>query len=138
MSSFVLHDQLAADTHFVCDLQICRVLLMNDSRFSWLILVPRMADLTELHDVPAADQQTLWTEIVSASGKLADFARADKINTAALGNQVPQLHVHIIARHRDDAAWPNPVWGSGPSQPYAPSAARELVDKLAHALEAKA
>jgi diadenosine tetraphosphate (Ap4A) HIT family hydrolase len=135
MSGFVLHDRLAADTHFVCDLQICRVLLMNDSRFSWLILVPRMADLTELHDVPVEHQQALWKEIISVSGTLADFARADKMNTAALGNQVPQLHVHVIARYTSDAAWPNPVWGSGPSQPYTSSAARELVDKLSHALE---
>jgi diadenosine tetraphosphate (Ap4A) HIT family hydrolase len=110
--SFELHKQLEADTIFICDLPLSRVLLMNNSNFPWLILVPRKSALKELfdlgHDYPIAMQ-----EVRMVSEKMAQHTRADKMNIAALGNMVPQLHIHIIARFKDDSAWPNPVWNSG-------------------------
>ncbi|MEM9620206.1 MAG: HIT domain-containing protein [Pseudomonadota bacterium] len=117
--SFQLHPQLAADTLWITDLPLCRVLLMNDSRYPWLILVPRLAELRDLHHVPATDQPQLWQEIMQASTILETLTQPHKLNVAALGNQVPQLHIHVIARQQDDAAWPGPVWGVGSAQPYA-------------------
>lgn len=117
MSDFALHDRLAADTVEVGDLPLCRVLLMNDARFQWLILVPRRADIIEAYDLPAQDQATLWAEATTAGRALMQATGGDKLNIAALGNQVPQLHLHVIARKRGDAAWPGPVWGVGTAEP---------------------
>ncbi len=130
VSGFTLHSQLAADTTLVRDLDICRCLLMEDSRFPWLILVPRIADLRELHEVPRAQRETLFNEIAAASQALERVISPHKINVAALGNQVPQLHIHVIARNTDDAAWPNPVWGSGAAEPYGNAAREALLDQL--------
>ena len=113
---FELHPQLAADTFELLNWPLCKVLLMNDRRYVWLILVPAIAGLRELHEV---DDPQLWQEIDHASRTLAKFTQAHKMNVAALGNQVPQLHVHVIARQADDAAWPKPVWGVGTAEPYA-------------------
>jgi len=117
MANFMLHPQLAADTALICDWKLSQILLMNDKRFPWLILVPRRASLTELFDLDREGQSTLISEIADVSRRLKQWAKADKINVAALGNQVPQLHVHIIARKNGDAAWPNPPWG-GAAVPY--------------------
>ncbi len=119
MSGFVLDARLAGDTHEIGDLGLCRVLLMDDARFAWLILVPRIAGARELIDLDAGDQQALLAEVVRVGRVLEDLVRPDKLNIAALGNVVPQLHVHVIARHDDDAAWPQPVWGVGTRMPYA-------------------
>lgn len=119
MSGFVLDVRLAGDTHEIGDLGLCRVLLMDDARFAWLILVPRIAGARELIDLDAGDQQALLAEVVRVGRVLEDQVRPDKLNIAALGNVVPQLHVHVIARHDDDAAWPQPVWGVGTRKPYA-------------------
>ncbi len=119
MSGFVLDARLAGDTHEIGDLGLCRVLLMDDARFAWLILVPRIAGARELIDLDAGDQQALLAEVVRVGRVLEDLVRPDKLNIAALGNVVPQLHVHVIARHDDDAAWPQPVWGVGTRKPYA-------------------
>ncbi|MDX1454663.1 MAG: HIT domain-containing protein [Gammaproteobacteria bacterium] len=116
--TFTLHPRLAADTFLVGDLPLCRVLLMNDANFPWLILVPRQADRREIHELAEADQQRLVTEVSLASRQLQAWAQADKMNVAALGNQVPQLHVHVIARRETDPAWPRPVWGVLPPDPY--------------------
>ncbi len=97
-SDFALHAQLAADTVAVGDLALCSVLLMDDARFPWLILVPRRPDLTELTDLRPEDAATLMEEIRLSCGVLAGLAKPDKLNVAALGNAVPQLHVHVIAR----------------------------------------
>ncbi len=134
MSDFVLHSQLEADTSLVRDLDICRCLLMEDSRFPWLILVPRIADLRELHEVSEEQRKPLFDEIAAASRALQDATGAHKINVAALGNQVPQLHIHVIARYTDDAAWPQPVWGSGAAEPYGDPARQALVASLSEAL----
>lgn len=117
-SGFTLHPRLAADSLPIGDLGLCRVLLMNDARFPWLILVPRRAEMREICDLAADDQATLWTEIDAASRVLKRLIDPHKLNVAAIGNMVPQLHIHIVARFEDDAAWPAPVWGHGAREPY--------------------
>ena len=111
-NAFTLHPRLAADTIALGDWPLCRLLLMNDARFPWVILVPR-PDLREIHDLPPAERATLIEEIARTSAVMQRAFKADKMNVAALGNQVPQLHIHIIARFATDPAWPNPVWGQG-------------------------
>ena len=117
---FELHPQLAADAHLICDLELSRVLLMDDARYAWLVLVPRHAGMRDWIDLPHAEQHQLLNEVELCSRALRAVARPDKLNTAALGNMVPQLHVHVVARHVGDAAWPKPVWGVGERVPYAP------------------
>ena len=129
-TAWTLHDRLQADTTDVADLTLCRCLLMEDARFTWLILVPRIADLRELHEVPRADRETLFDEIETVSAALQSLTQAHKLNVAALGNQVPQLHIHVIARQQDDAAWPGPVWGVGSATPYTDPAREALLDAL--------
>jgi diadenosine tetraphosphate (Ap4A) HIT family hydrolase len=119
---FALHTQLAKDCVTIGDLPLSRVLLMNDANYPWLVLVPRRADSVELFQLPRLDQQQLLDEITQVSAALAGHFRADKMNIAALGNVVPQLHVHIIARYSDDPAWPRPVWGAVPARPYSDDA----------------
>ena len=115
-TGFALHPRLAADTVVVTDLPLCRVLLMDDARWPWLILVPRRAGVRELIDLSPAAQQALTGEIARASRTLQTLFSPDKLNVAALGNVVEQLHVHVIARWRGDPAWPAPVWGFQPEQ----------------------
>jgi diadenosine tetraphosphate (Ap4A) HIT family hydrolase len=117
---FRLDPRLAADTLSVGSFELSRVLLMNDSRFPWLILVPEREDLTELTDLAPADRATLMEEIASASRALQAVVRPDKINVGALGNIIRQLHVHVVARRNGDAAWPGPVWGAGTATSYGP------------------
>jgi diadenosine tetraphosphate (Ap4A) HIT family hydrolase len=116
--TFELNAQLATDTAFLADWPLCRVLLMNDARFPWLVLVPRLQGKVELFDVDGAALVRLMEEVTRAARLLKRVAQADKMNIAALGNVVPQLHVHVIARKRDDAAWPRPVWCVGAAVPY--------------------
>jgi len=118
MSDFVLHETLAADTVDVIYFPLSRVLLMNDSRYPWLILVPERADNTEIHDLDTPDQTQLISEIDRASRALTSLYQPHKINVAAIGNVVPQLHIHVVARFRTDDAWPAPVWGAHPLRPY--------------------
>lgn len=118
MEPFKLHERLAADTIFVADWELSRVLLMNDARYPWLILVPRRDGLSELHDLTDSDAQTAAAEMRRASANLKTLTGAAKINIGALGNMVPQLHIHVIAREAGDAAWPGPVWGHGTGEPY--------------------
>jgi diadenosine tetraphosphate (Ap4A) HIT family hydrolase len=127
---FELHPQLAADTIQVIDWPICRVLLMNDARFPWLILVPRKADLRDFDDVSPADKSAFYAEIERASQILRAATSAKKMNVAALGNMVPQLHVHVVARFSNDEAWPAPVWGVGKAVPYAPEVADALIKQV--------
>lgn len=134
--SFVLDPRLAADTSPVAELPLCRVLLMDDRRFPWLILVPRRADMREIVDLDEADAAALVAEIRRVSAALVDLLAPHKLNVAALGNRVPQLHVHVIGRSTDDAAWPNPVWGVGSPEPYDPEVRRALVSDIASALAA--
>jgi diadenosine tetraphosphate (Ap4A) HIT family hydrolase len=134
MTEFALHLRLEADTAFVADWALSRVLAMNDARYPWLVLVPRRADLTELHDLSAVDRTTLMEEIARAGSALKSLTGAAKINVGALGNLVPQLHIHIVARNPGDFAWPGPVWGQGTAQPYEPAAQTAFVAQLRAAL----
>jgi diadenosine tetraphosphate (Ap4A) HIT family hydrolase len=109
------------------------VLLMHDARFPWLILVPRRACVSELHELAHADRMVLIEEVARAARALKTVAAATKTNVASLGNIVPQLHMHVVARTPADAAWPNPVWGFGTRVPYGPGAADALRQQLARA-----
>jgi diadenosine tetraphosphate (Ap4A) HIT family hydrolase len=106
-----LHPQLAADTHIVGDLPLSRVLIIKDANYPWVILVPRQAGVTEILDLGPDDQGRLMGEITRTGAALKEISACDKLNIAALGNVVPQLHVHVVARSRSDPAWPHPVWG---------------------------
>jgi len=130
MSAFVLHPRLAADTAFVADLGLSRVLLMDDARYPWAILVPRRADMTELFDLDAQDRAALTEEVAHAARMLKAMSGARKINIGALGNLVPQLHVHVVARNEGDAAWPGPVWGHGTVVRYGPARRDTFVEEL--------
>ena len=133
-AAFELHPQLAADTHAVGDLELSRVLLMDDARFPWLILVPRRAGMRDLVDLPTAAQHVLLDEIGRCATALRNMDRPDKLNIAALGNLVAQLHVHVVARMRHDAAWPRPVWGVGEAVRYDPNALQLRLSSLRAAL----
>ncbi|MGE5514287.1 MAG: HIT domain-containing protein [Bacteroidota bacterium] len=115
---FVLHERLQADTVFITDWPLCRVLLLNDANYPWLVLVPRRKGVSELHELDQDDRQTVIEEIAKASHCLQNHVKAHKMNVGALGNVVPQLHIHVIARFDGDAAWPRPVWGAVPAKPY--------------------
>ncbi len=128
-SAFALDSRLAAATLPVGDLALSSVLLQNDSRFPWLVLVPRRPGLVELTDLGDADYRTLADEIRLATRVMLDLARPDKVNVAALGNVVPQMHVHVVGRFRSDPAWPGPVWGFGTPAPYPHHAAAALVER---------
>lgn len=127
--SFHLHEQLLKDTVEISDLPLCKVLLMNNRHFPWLILVPRIADIIEIHDLSLQDQQQLFSEITSTSSQMKQLFSADKMNIAALGNVVPQLHIHVIARFQNDLAWPKPVWGQA-CEPYASDELEKQVERL--------
>lgn len=115
---FTLHPQLKKDTIEVAQWPLCRVLLMNDRTYPWLILVPQRENIREFHHLKTEDRTRVMHEMVLAGRLLEQATKADKINTAALGNQVEQLHIHVIARFKDDPAWPGPVWGVNPAEPY--------------------
>ena len=134
MPDFTLHPQLAADTVAVGDLALCRVLLSKDANYPWLILVPRRSDIVELIDLTAVDRAALSAEIDAAARALKATVPCDKLNVAALGNMVPQLHVHIIARRHGDPAWPKPVWGAVPAIAYNPAIRDGFVTALQRAL----
>jgi len=127
---FALHTQLAKDCISIGDLPLSRVLLMNDANYPWLVLVPRREEIVELFQLPRIDQQQLLDEIAQLSAALAGHFRADKMNVAALGNIVPQLHVHIVVRYREDAAWPQPVWGTRPALRYEDDALRDRIAEI--------
>jgi diadenosine tetraphosphate (Ap4A) HIT family hydrolase len=129
-AGFELDPRLASDTVFVVDCELCRVLLMDDARFPWLILVPRRAGITELDDLDQDDRALLMQEVPAAMKTLRAVASCDKLNVGMLGNIVRQLHVHVVARREDDAAWPAPVWGHGRAQRYTPEARNALVARL--------
>lgn len=124
--SFCLDQRLQNDTIFLTDFSLCRLLLMNDKQFPWLILVPRVANLTEMHQLDL-DQVTLYhQESMAVSQFLVDCYAPETLNIAALGNIVRQLHVHHIARFTSDKAWPKPIWGLYESQPYSDREVSEI------------
>ncbi|HEY8683024.1 MAG TPA: HIT domain-containing protein, partial [Rhodanobacter sp.] len=111
--AFVLDPRLAADTCPLVRWPLCDVLLMNDARYAWLILVPHHSGLIEITDLAADRQAVLWQEVNRAAAALRAVTACDKLNLGALGNILRQLHVHVVARREGDAAWPGPVWGHG-------------------------
>jgi len=131
---FLLHQQLDADTALIMSLDICRVLLMKDKRYPWVILVPEIDNLREIHDLDAEDFQKVMAEARHCSEALQKLFGAYKMNMAALGNMVPQLHVHIIARFETDPAWPGPIWGVGDLEPYTENELHERVSLLQETL----
>lgn len=133
--SFELHPQLEADTHFICDLKLCRVLLMDDANYPWVIHVPRRNGIREICELLREDQHQLTDESAQVARAMLAIYKPDKLNIAALGNQVSQLHIHHIARFTTDAAWPNPVWGHAPRKQYTGSTAAEAISRLRRMLE---
>jgi diadenosine tetraphosphate (Ap4A) HIT family hydrolase len=125
-NEFKLHPTLTADTCFIADLPLCRLLLSNDSNYPWGILVPRRGNISEIYQLSDIDQQRLLLESSTLSQCLQSTLNPDKLNIAALGNVVPQLHIHHIARYKHDKAWPAPIWGHSKPTPYTP----EHRDKL--------
>nr|CAM74071.1 Histidine triad (HIT) protein [Magnetospirillum gryphiswaldense MSR-1] len=131
---FELHPRLKADTIPVIDWPLCRILLMNECAWPWLVLVPRRHGITEIHELDAGDREMLIQEIAAASNRLQNLSGADKMNVAALGNMVPQLHIHIIARFKDDPAWPKPVFGFQAPNPYDAEFLAEHMQQMVDAL----
>ncbi|OJY93669.1 MAG: hypothetical protein BGP25_08615 [Lysobacterales bacterium 63-13] len=129
-AQFVLDERLTADSQPLCRFELCDVRLMNDANYPWLILVPRVADVRELIDLDAAQRHRLGEETDRAARLLRDAFRPRKLNVAALGNVVAQLHVHVIARFEDDPAWPAPVWGRVEARPYSPEGLIERIGML--------
>ncbi len=118
MSTFQLHAQLKQDCFVVGQFELCLVLLLNDSQFPWFILVPQREHIREIYELQSEDQQLLIQESSYFSQQLATIFEADKLNVAAIGNIVPQLHIHHIVRYQTDKAWPAPVWGKFAATPY--------------------
>jgi diadenosine tetraphosphate (Ap4A) HIT family hydrolase len=133
-SGFALDPRLEADTIALGNTPLSRVLLMNDARFPWVILVPRREGLAELADLAPHERAALMEDTVAVSAALSKRRGVDKINVGALGNIVRQLHVHIVGRSPDDVAWPHPVWGFGARRPYDRAAAENISRELAEAL----
>lgn len=127
---FTLDARLAQDSLVLGDYPLCRLLLMNDARYPWFILVPRRDEVSEVFQLDAADQTRLWAETTALAAQIKDAFGAGKMNIASLGNQVAQLHMHVIGRRRDDAAWPGPVWGRGDAVPYKPEQLAAVKQKL--------
>lgn len=127
---FTLDSRLQQDTLLIGDFPLCRLLLMNDANYPWFILVPRREAVSELFQLDNADQQALWLETTRLAETLKDAFVADKMNVATLGNVVSQLHMHVIVRRREDAAWPAPVWGRHPAKAYEPEQIAAVRERL--------
>lgn len=127
---FTLHPRLEADCFVMGDFPLSRLLLMNDARYPWLILVPRREDIQEIYQLGAEEQMQLQRESSLLGKHLMERFGGDKLNIAALGNLVAQLHIHHIVRYLDDATWPGPVWGLGMPLPYAEAQVEEIRGKL--------
>lgn len=131
---YELHPQLAADTHPVAAFALCDLRLMDDANYPWLVLVPRLPVAHDLIDLDQAQRHAFSDEIDRASRALRDAFQPFKLNVAALGNLVPQLHVHVIARYAHDPAWPSPVWGRVAARPYTPELLVERICVLRESL----
>jgi len=126
----ILHPQLEKDCFVVARLPLCAVLLMNDANYPWFILVPQREGITEIHQLSEKEQQQLMRESSQLAAVIESEFKADKINIAALGNMVPQLHVHHIVRYKTDPAWPAPVWGKFPAAPYEEKKVRQICEAI--------
>jgi diadenosine tetraphosphate (Ap4A) HIT family hydrolase len=135
---FELHPQLAADCVPLGRFPLCQLLLLRDANYPWFVLVPQRPDMREIHQLDEADQQQLLRESVLLARAMEQAFKPDKLNVAALGNLVPQLHVHHVARYRADPAWPAPVWGKVPALAYGPGELERTAAHLLAALPAEA
>ena len=135
---FQLHPQLAADCAVLGHFSLCRLLLLRDANYPWFVLVPARDDITEIHRLAEADQQQLLRESVALAKAIEQAFTPDKLNVAALGNMVPQLHVHHVARYRNDPAWPAPIWGRVPAKAYGAGELEAVAQRLIAALPADA
>jgi len=135
---FVLHPRLTADSYLIRSLPLSELRLINDARWPWLILVPRVVHAAEWLDLDVTQRHQLDTEIEIAGRCLRATFPCDRLNVAALGNVVPQLHIHVIARHDGDPNWPGPVWGFGQAQPYSEAGRPEIIHRLEDALSTHA
>ncbi len=131
---FILDPQLQNDTVCLGEFELCQVLLSRDANYPWCILVPRRKGKTEIHHLALADRDQLMVESCQLAEVMADLFVPDKMNIAALGNVVSQLHIHHVARFKDDAAWPGPVWGAQPPKAYTPEHLQDRVHRLSSAL----
>lgn len=118
LATFELDPRLEADTLPLADLPLCRALLMNDARYPWVVLVPRVASVSEVFELSQEDQNKLWQEATQLGAAMKEAFHGDKLNIATLGNVVSQLHIHLVVRYVDDPSWPAPVWGNGSPTPY--------------------
>ena len=132
---FQLHPTLAEDCVPLGRFTLCRVLLMNDANYPWFILVPEREGVEEIYQLSEKDQALLIKESSHLAQRLAETYTADKMNVAALGNLVPQLHIHHIVRYRSDPAWPQPVWGKAPPTPYEPAQIEDIRQAVSGILE---
>jgi diadenosine tetraphosphate (Ap4A) HIT family hydrolase len=132
--TFTLHPRLEADSLFIKDLALCQLRLIKDANYPWVMLIPRRADMTEIYQLSDDLQLLLMREISIVSKAMQALTHADKMNVAALGNAVPQLHVHVIARFKNDVSFPNPVWGQVAAHPYQNGADHALISRLQEAL----
>jgi len=128
---FTLHPTLAKDSVILGDLPLCRVLLIKDRQYPWLVLVPRRDDIREIYQLSAEDQQQFWSESAQLGEQLMSVFAGDKLNIGALGNMVPQLHVHHIVRYTIDVSWPAPIWGMQPMYNYTANALLQFKEKFA-------
>lgn len=129
MAPFSLHAQIEADSMLLRDLPLCQLRLQNQSAVPWLILVPRR-ETTEIYQLSAEDRAQLMEEIALISRLVSEVFKPDKINVAALGNVVPQLHIHVVGRFKNDPAWPKPIWGNVPQQPYTDAARAQVIERI--------
>lgn len=130
MGGFVLNKQLEADTYLVCELENCSLRLLDDARWPWLVLVPRIAGIEEWHDLTKGQRIMIDDEVARASSALKTMTGCEKINIASIGNMVRQLHIHVIARSAGDANWPGPVWGYGARESYGQDNAASFIEAL--------
>ena len=137
MTDFTLDRRLETESVLIEDLRLCQVRLMNDARWPWLILVPRIVGASEIHDLTNADQALLAKETTLVAAGLKRLTKAEKINSAAIGNIVRQLHVHVIARSTGDANWPGPVWGFEKRQDYQAAELALMIEKIRRELSEK-
>lgn len=130
LTTFTLDERLKSDCLLICEFKLCKLLLLNDNRWPWLVLVPRIYGAVELHDLSISEQIQLQEESAKCARVLAAVTNCEKINTGALGNIVRQLHVHVIARNSGDSNWPGPAWGYGERIPYAENESAVLINSL--------
>lgn len=135
MSPFQLHPRLQQDCFSVGQFTLSRILMMNDNQYPWFILVPQRKGIKEIYELSQSDRQLLMDESCLLAKKMVELYRPDKLNIAAIGNLVPQLHVHHVARYQTDIAWPGPIWGKFPGSSYAGQTAELQIARLRESLK---